>query len=65
MDVRTHNLQYLDARTGVRVDSFGKKSVALHGMNDENIQSDPEDDFDHTENARSMFTANPGQPRSK
>jgi len=40
----------LDAKTGLRVDSFGESNVAFHGMDEENIASDPEDDYDPINN---------------
>lgn len=55
MNVKTHQLQYLDARTGVRVDRMGQKDIKFHGMDEQNIQSDPEDDYDPTDN-RTLYT---------
>jgi len=45
MDVKTHNIQYLDQSSGKRVDVFGPENVKFHGTNEYNI---PNEEGDHT-----------------
>lgn len=52
MNVKTHNLQYLDAKTGIRVDNMGNHDIKFHGSDDSNVQSDSEDDYDVSDNRR-------------
>lgn len=45
MNVNTHQVQYLDAINGRRVDTMGAQNVAFHGTADHNINSDKFDDY--------------------